>query len=691
MMNTRSTLWYLFLLFSGFRSLSAQSERNFYGREFWVTFTENLYKDTFNHLLVTPQYADTIRVFNPQLGIAAVFPVRPGVQNIIKIPVNSAAFWYSPATTLPTNTGVRVTSRRGPFSLVAVNTVASSTDMAAVIPLHVLESSRDYTIHTAAGNTGKEGLFSVIAVDTGTTTIEVTQSCFTPIGGAGKVFQQKLKYGQVFSLPASNDENLSGTRVRVVNSCKRIVIFTGARCAKVLDVAGCNSCDVLYEQAWPAWALGQKYFVPSVPDNKNWIVSVYVLKNGTTISQNGTVLGVYNIGEVQIQASNPVLVEADNPVSCELLLKSNGCNGASGANSGDPSSVMVPPVGAGTHIAGLSVFRNVIYTSHRAVICAQTTNVPSVKLNSNALPSGGWQHFITAGKSFWYNSQMLSYNNTWVFESDTPFIIYQFGQGPFESYATCSGASFTDKKASVTATPNPLCNFNTPVQFSAAGDSLASFVWYFGDGTNGSGKNVSHRYGAPGTYKAGIINTGSGGCSDSVSVNVLILQGPPLPLLPDTQPCKGSVITLNLTPRQGYSYLWDDGSGVYKRVISSSRKVWVLTKDSLGCTSTDTMDINFKFCDKYDLRLANVFTPNGDGFNDEWKVLYQSYKKVDVTILNRWGEVIYRYSLPDDPHWNGKVENGFTECPEGVYFYRIAVFDQEDNVRNFNGSIELLR
>ena len=69
--------------------------------------------------------------------------------------------------------------------------------------------------------------------------------------------------------------------------------------------------------------------------------------------------------------------------------------------------------------------------------------------------------------------------------------------------------------------------------------------------------------------------------------------------------------------------------------------------------------------------LPNVFTPNGDGYNDvfEPKVtgidLMISSKTV---IFNRWGIVLWD---GDDPliRWDGKSKQTKTDCPPGTYFY----------------------
>jgi gliding motility-associated-like protein len=60
--------------------------------------------------------------------------------------------------------------------------------------------------------------------------------------------------------------------------------------------------------------------------------------------------------------------------------------------------------------------------------------------------------------------------------------------------------------------------------------------------------------------------------------------------------------------------------------------------------------------------IPNVFTPNGDGNNDVW-ICYTSNKS-ELSILNRWGEVVYSssgYSFS----WNGE------DLSIGVYYYRL--------------------
>jgi gliding motility-associated-like protein len=83
-----------------------------------------------------------------------------------------------------------------------------------------------------------------------------------------------------------------------------------------------------------------------------------------------------------------------------------------------------------------------------------------------------------------------------------------------------------------------------------------------------------------------------------------------------------------------------------------------------------------------DLNLTNVFTPNNDGIND--LLTFPSLGNINhkVTVLNRWGNLIYESSL-NTFSWNGEDLEG-KNCIDGTYFYRI-------NNTNISGFIQLVR
>jgi len=84
------------------------------------------------------------------------------------------------------------------------------------------------------------------------------------------------------------------------------------------------------------------------------------------------------------------------------------------------------------------------------------------------------------------------------------------------------------------------------------------------------------------------------------------------------------------------------------------------------CTQ-DSTEITVSISDS-ELKVPNVFTPNGDGINDEFRVQYKSIAEFHCWVYNRWGKLVYSW---DDPAkgWDGTI-NG-RPAAEGAYFYVI--------------------
>lgn len=84
--------------------------------------------------------------------------------------------------------------------------------------------------------------------------------------------------------------------------------------------------------------------------------------------------------------------------------------------------------------------------------------------------------------------------------------------------------------------------------------------------------------------------------------------------------------------------------------------------------------------------FPNVFTPNADGVND---LLEPSCggRSARFAIVDRWGVTVFE-SSDEKPMWDGR--NGWSPCPEGVYFWSmIALDDRTGGIRH--GYVQLLR
>lgn len=131
-----------------------------------------------------------------------------------------------------------------------------------------------------------------------------------------------------------------------------------------------------------------------------------------------------------------------------------------------------------------------------------------------------------------------------------------------------------------------------------------------------------------------------------------------------------------------------DESPVYSFQTSGKYKVTLtVTNENSGCSSVDsTLEVTIT---ESEINFPNVFTPNGDEVNDEFRPSYKSIKSYNISIYNRWGRKIYQ---SDDitKGWDGK--NGNSQCAEGVYMYVAEAEGFDKDVRfTRKGSVTLVR
>ncbi|HXH19813.1 MAG TPA: gliding motility-associated C-terminal domain-containing protein, partial [Chitinophagales bacterium] len=114
----------------------------------------------------------------------------------------------------------------------------------------------------------------------------------------------------------------------------------------------------------------------------------------------------------------------------------------------------------------------------------------------------------------------------------------------------------------------------------------------------------------------------------------------------------------------------------------------LIVSDGYGCKDADTVVIIVdEDLDPRDvLFIPNAITPNGDGVNETWNIRnIDLYPNNDITILNRWGDVIYS-SAPYLVAWDGTYKG--TPVPDGTYYYLIKLKDVN---KTLNGPLTVVR
>ena len=122
----------------------------------------------------------------------------------------------------------------------------------------------------------------------------------------------------------------------------------------------------------------------------------------------------------------------------------------------------------------------------------------------------------------------------------------------------------------------------------------------------------------------------------------------------------------------------------------------VSVKQSPGYVCRDTFYLeNYIVIDTSLVKVAPVFTPNGDGVNDELTIQTRSLQSLEFQVFNRWGRTVHNFRkigyIPEDAKlavWDGKV-SGKLATP-GVYFYVVDAQGRDGVRRRKKGFVQLI-
>lgn len=195
-------------------------------------------------------------------------------------------------------------------------------------------------------------------------------------------------------------------------------------------------------------------------------------------------------------------------------------------------------------------------------------------------------------------------------------------------------------------------------------------------------------------------------CTTNDSAYVDIID-PPVAQLSSSvdQSCVPSLATFTNSSQNASSYQWDFGGGniqtttdlsgftetyytngsvqliAYEGLCSDTAYANV-TVISCGCTnqialnydSTAVQDDGSCILPEIESLVPNILTANGDGVNDLFYITVGNYKSIELTIVNRWGDLVFNQSAdaPNNVTWNGKTSAG-TVLEDGVYFFRYKI------------------
>ena len=201
---------------------------------------------------------------------------------------------------------------------------------------------------------------------------------------------------------------------------------------------------------------------------------------------------------------------------------------------------------------------------------------------------------------------------------------------------------------------------------------------------------------SPGSYSLVIVDSNS--CA--ITENVEILPGSiiSVDLGADTLVDYGTTITLNalVTGSLPENIVWQPANDlscsdclsplVY---VEGERDFIIEVSDINGCVSTDMISVLVNERESFCL-FPTAFSPNMDGKNDFFRTISYGVLEIQVSIYNRWGELVYSEdSNTRMQGWDGNYKGN--KAPIGVYTYKARVTYVSNDNEILKGSFTLFR
>lgn len=256
------------------------------------------------------------------------------------------------------------------------------------------------------------------------------------------------------------------------------------------------------------------------------------------------------------------------------------------------------------------------------------------------------------------------------------------------SSATMSVTALSSPNAIVSAAGSTTICAGDNVSLTAAGGS--SYLWSTGQ----TGTSISAS--AEGNYWV-IAGNSCGSDSAFIYVNVDSVTA-----LFTANPITGQA-PLNVNFSNGSSasatgFLWDLGDGSFASVASPSNTytvpgtypVVLTATNAAGCTDTYSLTIIVQ--DEVlpsALAMPNVFTPNNDRVNDDFRAIGYNVDTFSCRIYDRWGILVSELTAFNSG-WDGRTTSG-EEASDGTYFYVLKASARDGKTYDLKGYLQLIR
>jgi len=242
--------------------------------------------------------------------------------------------------------------------------------------------------------------------------------------------------------------------------------------------------------------------------------------------------------------------------------------------------------------------------------------------------------------------------------------------------------------------------------------NIATSIWEFSDdnvsnpvgGTTG----IIHTFQDPGVYNVYLEVTSSEGCiyDTTYSQFYMVHDHPGANFRYSTIPLTvydSEASFTDYSTGDPIQWAWNFGSGAvpltsaiqspvvnYPQGIAGIYPTSLTVWNQYGCS--DMLEGQVEVINDVTCFAPNIFTPDGDEFNETWRVYISGIDIYDfhVTMFNRWGEVVWE-SYDPNGEWDGSYASD-GKIQDGSYVWILHAKDSyNDKKYEFNGTVSIAR
>jgi gliding motility-associated-like protein len=400
---------------------------------------------------------------------------------------------------------------------------------------------------------------------------------------------------------------------------------------------------------------------------------------------------------VQVTVLNPLPVIVSNPtVICSggsSTLTATGANTYSWAGSNLSTTNGSVTVASPGSTSTYTVTGFIGVCSNTAAITVAVTTPPVYMVTANATSICAGQSAVLTATANGVTSYSWNTGST-----QNPLTVSPSGTTSY----TVTGNSLCPGQGIITITVNqlPSVSINSALICAgqtatlSAGGTASSYTW-----TAGNGSSLPHTstvvVSPSSTTSYTLTGSNAAGCLASNTTTVSV-SDPHASFsgMPNATETIETVLNLQNTSTGASNVAWLTCYG-----ISTSSAVTLPLNDEGTCCVTlyayegscvDSVTQCVNVVPKARLIVPNVFTPNGDGRNDNFTLDAVGIGDITIAIFDRWGLKMFETSTTGNIKWDGKTKNGAL-VTDGTYFYMLKATGLDGGSYDLKGTINVFQ